>query len=118
MRRLGLGLLLTLALAAQAGAAQLNNCSQTVSTSAASVPFPASGATGPSAPVTYLEICNAHASNTLGVNFVGGAAAIGAAGTHTLNPGGCDWWNAGTDIPGALSVVGSGAGTTTACGYR
>ena len=37
----------------------------------------------------------------------------------TLNPGGCKWW-LGRDepVPSAVSVIGSGASTTTACGYN
>ena len=95
------------------------NCSQTVGASAEAVPFPASGAVGPSAPKNYLMICNAHASNTLGVNAVGGTAAIGSAGTLTLNPGGCRWWTLGDgEMPAAVSVIGSAGSTTTACDYR
>ena len=95
------------------------SCSQTVGGTAAPVPFPASGATGPSAPTQYLQICNAHASQTLGVNVVGGTASIGAAGTLTLNPGGCRWWPlGGGELPAAVSVIGSNTGTTTACDYR
>lgn len=113
-----LGLMLACGLAlAQQGAPM--NCSQTVSTAAAAVPFPAAGAVGPSSPRNYLQICNAHASNTLGVNVVGGTAAIGAAGTLTLNPGGCRWWPAdGGELPATVSVIGSASATTTACDYR
>ncbi len=104
---------------ARAQVTQLHSCSQTVGTQAAAVPFPASGSTGGPSPQTFLEICNAHASQTLGVNFVGGTASIGAAGTVTLAAGACLKWG-GTDlaVPGALSVIGSGASTTTACGYH
>jgi hypothetical protein len=98
--------------------AALSNCSQSVGASAAAVPFPASGATGPTQPNVYLEICNAHASQTLGVNAIaGGTAAIGSAGTVTLNPGGCLWWNQ-APVPSTLSVIGSGGATTTACWYK
>lgn len=117
---LALGLLLWLGLIAIAKAVfaeQLSDCSQTVGASAAAVTFPASGKTGPTRPTTYLEICNAHASQTLGVNFVGGTAAIGSTGTLTLNPGGCQWWNQ-PPIPAALSVIGSAGSTVTACGYN
>lgn len=100
---------------AQSG--MLSDCSQTVGTTAAAVSFPAAGKTGNSHPNIYLEICNAHDSNTLGVNFVGGTAAIGSTGTLTLNPGGCMWWNT-APIPAALSIVGSAASTTTACGFN
>jgi hypothetical protein len=83
------------------------------------VPFPAAGASGPTAPLNYLSICNAHATNTLGVNVVGGTAAIGSAGTLTLNPGGCRWWNlGGGSLPAKVSVIGSGDPTPTACDYR
>ncbi len=113
---------LGLALACSAALAQQNapkNCSQTVSTVAALVPFPASGATGPTAPLNYLQICNAHASNTLGINVVGGTAVIGALGTLTLNPGGCRWWTLGSgELPARVSVIGSAAETVTACDYR
>lgn len=105
-------------LAGSARSAQLSNCSQTVGGTAAAVSFPAAGSTGNPTPQAYLEICNAHATNNLGVNFVGGTASIGAAGTITLSPGGCLWWNVVPPIPSALSVIGSGAGTTTACGYQ
>ncbi len=95
------------------------NCSQTVGAVAALVPFPASGATGPSAPLNYLQICNAHASQTLGVNVTGGTAAIGSAATLTLYPGGCRWWPlGGGTLPARVSVIGSGAETPTACDYR
>jgi hypothetical protein len=110
-----LGLSLAYGLAS-AQLAKPSNCSQTVGASAAPTPFPTSGS-GPPFPSFYLEICNAHATNTLGLNWVGGTASIGAQGTLTLNPGGCKWWNQGA-IPGALSVIGSGASTTTACGYH
>lgn len=110
--------MMTLAGSAHAGA--MNNCSQTVGASAAPVPFPAAGTTGPSAPVRYLEICNAHASNNLGINYTGGTASIGAAGTLTLYPGGCKWWPASETpvVPAAVSAVGSAASTTTACEYN
>jgi hypothetical protein len=103
-------------------AAQQNapkNCSQSAGPVAALVPFPAAGASGPTAPLNYLSICNAHATNTLGVNVVGGTAAIGSAGTLTLNPGGCRWWNlGGGSLPAKVSVIGSGDPTPTACDYR
>lgn len=117
---LALGLLLWLGLIAVAKAVfaeQLSNCSQTVGGTAAAVAFPTSGGTGPTRPITYLEICNAHASQTLGVNAAGGTAAIGAAGTLTLNPGGCVWWNQ-PPVPAALSVIGSAGSTTTACWFN
>lgn len=100
---------------AQTGA--LSNCSQTVGAAAAAVSFPASGSTGPAVPNSYLEICNAHASNTLGVNATGATAAIGSAGTLTLQPGGCAWWDANT-VPASLSVIGSASSTVTACWYK
>jgi hypothetical protein len=93
------------------------NCSQTVSTAAATVPFPTSGS-GPSAPQVYLRLCNAHASNTLGVNpLPGGTAAIGSAGTLTVAAGGCLLFDV-APIPPVISVIGSAASTTTACWYR
>ncbi len=103
--------------AASAQTGRLSNCSQTVGTVSAAVPFPSSGATGPPFPTSYLRICDAHASQTLGINLVGGTAAIGAAGTVTLSAGACLTWDEGV-IPGNLTVIGSGSGTTTACGYR
>jgi hypothetical protein len=93
------------------------NCSQTVGASSAAVPFPTTGS-GPSLPESYLVICNAHASNTLGLNDVGGTAAIGSAGTLTLQPGGCKWYEGPNQMPQAPHVIGSGANTTTACFYR
>jgi hypothetical protein len=114
----GIALLAGLGIAA----AQQNapkNCSQSAGPVAAQVPFPAAGASGPTAPLNYLSICNAHATNTLGVNVVGGTAAIGSAGTLTLNPGGCRWWNlGGGSLPAKVSVIGSGDPTPTACDYR
>lgn len=96
-----------------------HNCSQSAGPVAAAVPFPASGATGPSAPLNYLSICNASAANTLGINVVGGTAAIGSAGTLTLQPGGCRWWpQGGGELPAKVSVIGSGDPTPTACDYR
>jgi hypothetical protein len=113
---LGLSLAYGLALAA---AGQPTNCSQTVGASAAAVVFPAGGSTGNPSPQTHLEICNAHATNTLGVNWSGGAASIGAAGTLTLNPGGCISWGVSSPIiPQTVSVIGSAGSTVTACGYN
>lgn len=94
------------------------NCSQTVGAAAAPVLFPATGTTGPDNPTTYLVICNAHASNTLGLNDVGGTAVIGAAGTLTLQPGGCKWYEGSQQLPAVPSIIGSAASTTTACFYR
>lgn len=103
-------------LPAYAQRSALNSCSQTVSTASAPVSFPASPQ---GAPTDYLELCNAHASNTLGVNAVGGTAAIGSAGTLTLNPGGCVWWSGlQGPIPAGVAVIGSAAGTTTACWFK
>jgi hypothetical protein len=90
--------------------AQFLGCSQTVGLSATPVVF------SPRTPVEYLEICNAHASQTLGVNVTGGAAVIGAAGTRTLAAGACWAWRKPT--PQAVSLIGSAAGTTTACQYQ
>jgi hypothetical protein len=92
------------------------NCSQTVSTVSTKIPFPTSGS-GPAQPTTYFEVCNAHASNNLGVSMLGGTAAIGAAGTITLSPGWCTWRYVG-NLPASPTVIGSAAGTTTACDYR
>lgn len=108
--------LLTLHGLARAQGVALTSCSQTVGASSAAVPFPASGG-GPPRPTSYLEIWNAHASNNLGVNFTGGTAAIGAAGTATIFPGGFLFF-VPPNVPVGVSVIGSGAGTTTACGYR
>jgi hypothetical protein len=95
------------------------NCSQSAGPVAALVPFPAAGASGPTAPLNYLQICNAHATNTLGINVTGGTAAIGSAGTLTLSPGGCRWWTLGSgSLPAKVSVIGSGDPTPTACDYR
>ncbi len=98
--------------------AYASNCSQTVGATAAPVAFPTSGETGPTGPTTFLMICNAHASNTLGLNDVGGTAVIGAAGTLTLLPGGCKWYEGSQQMPAIPSVIGSAASTTTACFYR
>ncbi len=103
-------------LLAAAGLANASNCSQTVSTASTLVPFPTSGS-GPNVPKVFVQICNAHASNNLGVNITGGTAAINGAGTLTLFPGGCFWLNA-PELPVAPTVVGSGVGTTTACWYK
>ena len=115
---MALGVVMDVAAPPAHGQTALSNCSQTVSTSSNPVVFPATGSTGPTLPAKYLEICNAHATNTLGVNFAGGTASIGAVGTLTLNPGGCVWWNTPPSIPTAVSVIGSASGTTTACGYK
>lgn len=122
---LGLSLLLWLLLFGIVSAARaqmsgaLSNCSQTVSTGSTAVTFPTSGATGPTAPQNYLRLCNAHGSNTLGVNALGGTAAIGSAGTLTLAAGACLVFDrAAGIIPPALAIIGSGSGTTTACWYH
>ncbi len=106
-----------LLLIAGANLAHAANCSQTVGASSEAVPFPTTGS-GPSQPQQYLVICNAHASQSLGLNDVGGAAAIGSAGTLTLSPGGCKWYEGANQMPPLPHVIGSGAGTTTACFYR
>ena len=85
-------------------------CSTTIGATAVPVPF------GARAPTQYLEICNAHATNTLGVNATGGTAAIGASGTRTLAAGQCAIWTAAP--PTDVSVIGSAASTTFACGFR
>lgn len=85
-------------------------CSTTITTTAIPVPF------GSRAPTQYLEICNAHATNTLGVNASGGTAAIGASGTRTLTAGQCAIWTVAP--PTDVSVIGSAASTTFACGFR
>lgn len=96
----------------------LSDCSQSVTTGSVAVTFPASGGTGPTFPSSYLEICNGHASQTLGVRASGGTAAIGSAGTLTLNPGGCAWWAPPAPVPASVSIIGSGAATVTACWYH
>jgi hypothetical protein len=101
-----------LGLAAPAAWGQtLYPCSQTVGTGAAAVGF------GSRAPQKYLEICNAHASNTLGVNPSGSQAAIGSIGTRTLAPGACWAWNL-SPPPNDISIIGSAASTTTACQFQ
>jgi len=107
-------LVLLIGSTAEAQQTSFKSCSQTVGAAAAAVPF----TTGPPAPKNYLNICNAHATNTLGVNSSGGTAAIGSAGTLTLNPGGCRWWDSISGVPAAVSVIGSAGSTTTACEYR
>lgn len=98
---------------AQDAAAQLAavNCSQTVAATAAPAPF------GSRAPTKYLEICNSHATNTVGINWTGGTAVIGAAGTLTLAAGQCRSWSVPGAIPTALSVIGSATSTTTTCAF-
>lgn len=90
--------------------AQFNNCSATVGTTAAPVTF-----TGRS-PTAYIVLCNSHATNTLGVNPVGGTAVIGAAGTRTLAAGAC--WEFRPPLPLVISTIGSAATTTTTCGFQ
>ena len=97
--------------------AYASNCSQTVGAASTAVPFPTTGSGQPQ-PTQYLVICNAHASNTLGINDVGGTAAIGSAGTLTLQPGGCKWYEGSNQMPTTPKVIGSNANTTTACFYR
>lgn len=96
--------------------AYATDCSQTVSTASTAVPFPTTGS-GPPQPTTFFQICNAHATQNLGVNITGGTAAINAQGTLTLTPGGCFWLNQ-TPLPIKPTVVGSGINTTTACWYK
>jgi hypothetical protein len=111
--------LVLLAIPSLAWAQDASDCSQTVGTGAAAVTFPASGKTGNPAASTYLEICDSHATNTLGINWVGGTAVIGAQGTVTLAAGACKKWNS-TDgtLPRTISIIGSAASTTTTCAYR
>lgn len=100
-----------LCLAGTARAQALYPCSQTVGTAAQAVGF------GSRAPQKYLEICNAHATNTLGVNPSGSQAAIGAIGTRTLAPGACAIWTL-EPPPNDITIIGSAASTTTACAFR
>jgi hypothetical protein len=93
--------------------AQFSPCSQTVGTGAAPVAW---SGVGSRPPTKYVEICNAHATNTLGVNPSGSAAAIGSAGTRTLSAGQCWAWYG--PVPQAISIIGSAASTTTACQYQ
>lgn len=105
--------LLALALLCAAAApawAQFNNCSATVGTTAAPVTFAGRS------PTQYIEICNSHATNTVGVNPVGGTAVIGAAGTRTLTAGQC--WSWRPPLPLVISTIGSAATTTTTCAYQ
>lgn len=69
---------------------------------------------------TYLLICNTAASNNAGVNYTGGTAAIGGAGTYTLLPANvaqsCKEYAAGFSyLPpppsGAINVIGTAAQT-------
>lgn len=90
--------------------AQYNNCSATIGASAAPVTF-----TGRS-PTQYIEICNAHATNTIGVNPVGGTAAIGSAGTRTLTAGQC--WQFRPPLPLVISTIASATTTPTVCAYQ
>jgi hypothetical protein len=101
-----------LCLAAAPAFAQFRDCSQTVGTAAAPVAF------ANRTPTVYLEICNAHATNTLGVNVVGGTAAVGAQGTRTLTAGLCWAWKKPEPIPITVSLIGSATSTTTACQYQ
>jgi hypothetical protein len=66
----------------------------------------------------WLRICNAHATNILGVNSVGGIAVINGPDTLSLSPGGCAWWTRPPTVPSKVNVIGSGAGTTTACEFQ
>lgn len=115
-----LGLILLAASPLWAQASQPNNCSGTVSTVAAAVAFPTSGATGPSKPTQYVTITNPHASNNLGVNVEpGGTAAIGSAGTVTIVPGGSmTWWQPAYPPPAAVSIIASGSSTPYTCMYK
>jgi hypothetical protein len=90
--------------------AQFRDCSATIGTGAAAVTF-----TGRS-PTQYIEICNAHATNTVGVNVVGGTAAIGGAGTRTLTAGQC--WQFRPPLPLVISTIASAVTTTTACQFQ
>jgi len=100
-----------LAAAGPASAQTLYPCSQTVGITAVAPAF------GSRAPQKYLEICNAHASNTLGVNPSGSQASIGSIGTRTLAPGACWAWNL-SPPPNDISIIGSATGTTTACQFQ
>ena len=99
-----------------------NDCSQTVGLTAAPVVFPAAGKTGPPAPTTFLEICVAVTTGapSLGVNYVGGTAALPSQGTVRLLVGSgypCIRWE-GQNVPQSVSVVSSSASTPTACAYK
>lgn len=89
--------------------AQFAACSQTVGATAAPVAFATT-------PRHYVEICNAHATNTLAVPPAGGTAVIGAAGTRTRAAVLCWAWK--DQVLSVISVIGSAASTTTACQYN
>jgi hypothetical protein len=97
-----------------------NNCSISIGITATPIVFPAAGSTGPAAPTTYLEICNSGTTNALGINYVGGTAALLSPGTvrivaATSYP--CIRWERG-QIPVSISVIGAGSPTPVSCAYR
>lgn len=112
--------LILLFLSSPAWAQAVSNCSLTASGTAAPIVFPAATTAGNPLPTSYLEICDSHATNTLGVNWIGGTAAIGSNGTVTLPGGGCKKWTTLIDgfVPTVVSVIGSASSTTTTCAYR
>lgn len=101
-------------------AAAVGDCAVTIGSTAAAITFPRSGGSGNASPTTYLEICNSHASQTLGINWSGGTAFIGAADTLTLAAGACKKWTSLVDafVPSSVSVVGSNTNTGATCTYR
>lgn len=120
MIRFTVGLILLFAFASPSWAQGISNCSLTASGTAAPIVFPAATTTGNPFPTSYLEICDSHASQTLGVNWIGGTAAIGSNGTVTLAAGACKKWTSLVDgvVPSVVSVIGSASSTTTTCAYR
>jgi hypothetical protein len=91
------------------------------SSSAVAGTFPASGATGNSAPARYLMIFNPSASATLWVNpLSGGTAAANAAGSVEIAAGASFVWsNTGNGPPpAAFSIIASASSTPVTCLYN
>jgi hypothetical protein len=110
---------LTLSLAdAQQVYGPVSNCSGTAGASAAQVVFPSSG-TGFPSPQTYLLLQNTHATQDIWINILASGTATTASPSLHIFPGTTYIWNSPVEpIPPAISIIGSGAGTTYTCWYR
>ena len=102
---------------AQTGAP--TSCSGTATGTAAAVPFPASGAHGPTKPQLYVTIVNA-SSDIIWVNPVGGAAAVGTAGSMPLTAtgGSVTWFAPQFPPPGTISIISAGTSSAYTCAYQ
>lgn len=88
----------------------LHSCSGTATNSSAAITFTFR-------PQVYVEIHNPHASNTIWVNPVGGAAAANTADSGSIAPGAYLWFD-GPVQPGSINIIAPAGSTPYTCWYQ